>query len=371
MKKIILFLAIIAVALVSCQDKGAFTIEGSFSEDQFEGKTVYLQKIDSMTAEVPTVIDSVVIKDKKFSFKGSTEEDKSLAFVSVGKLGLLETNSPVGTIILEPGKIEILFKENGDVNISGTPGNDEYNKVLSVMNEVAAFYKEVSEAGGIQGVPLDSAGNDVETRMGMMQDNMRKATFDFAKANMTNKAGQFIFFTSANTFSREQLSELVEASDSIFKKKPEIVTLIEELSRVIPEVGQPYVDFQMVDANGATVSLSQFVGKSKCVLVDFWASWCAPCIEEMPALRNMYAKYKGKGLEIVGVSVDEDKTAWLGAVEKHNMNWVQLADDKRHGIEFYAVMAIPHTILINEEGVIVAKNLIGKELESKIAEILK
>lgn len=371
MKKIALLLSLIVLVLASCQNKDGYTIKGSFTEDTFNGKTVYLQKIDSMTAQSPTIMDSVVIEDNKFEFKGTVTEGKSMAFLSVGRLDMLQPNSPVGTIILEPGTINISFAPNGDVAIGGTQGNDEYNKILLIMNDVAALYKEVSDAGGVQGVPVDSAGNDAQTRLMNLQDSMKKAVFGFAKANMTNKAGQFAFFSSAQSFTREELAELVEASDETFKKLPEIEALIEDLSRVIPAEGQPYADVDLVNAEGQRVALSTFVGNNKCVLIDFWASWCAPCIQEMPALKSIYAKYKGKGLEIVGISVDEDKTAWLNAVKKHGMNWIQLADDKQEGSEKYAVSSIPYTLLVDQNGVVLATGLRGDELEKKIAEILK
>lgn len=358
--------------LVSCQNKNAFTIEGSFANEKFDGKVVYLQKIDSVSAQEPTILDSTVIKKDKFTFKGIASDDITLGFVSIGKLGSpLEENSPVGTIIMEPGTIKVAFKENGDVVLSGTSRNDEYNKVLAVMNNVAALYKEVSDAGGVQAVPLDSTGNDVNARMDKLQDEMQKTSFDFAKANMTNKAGQFIFFTTANSFTRDQLKELMAAADSTFLNIPQIKGFQEELNRVIPEVGQPYTDVQSVDAAGNVVKLSTYVGVNKCVLIDFWASWCKPCIEEMPNLKKIYAAYKDKGLEIIGISEDDDKNAWLDAVKKNGMNWIQLADDQKVAAELYAVRTIPHTVLVNKDGVIVAKDLRGKALEDKIAEILK
>lgn len=371
MKKITFFLVVLMAVFVSCQDKNAYTVEGTFGSGKFDGKTVFLQKIDSVRAETPTVIDSTTVKDAKFSFKGTTNDEVALGFVSIGKLGQLEEESPVATVILEPGKINITFKENGDVTIGGSAKNDDYNKVLTVMNNVAAIYKEVSDAGGVQGVPLDSEGNDVNTRMTKLQEEMQKASFDFAKANMTNKAGQFIFFTSASSFTREQLKDLLSSADSVFLNTPEMQMIQTELNRVIPEIGQPFADVQLVNNSGSSVKLSDYAGKSKCTLIDFWASWCRPCLEEMPNLKKIYAAYKGKGLEIVGISVDEDKNEWLDAVKKFGMNWVQLADDQRQAGEAYGLTAIPHTILLDQNGVVVAKELRGKELEDKIAEILK
>ncbi|MFV0417786.1 MAG: redoxin domain-containing protein [Dysgonomonas sp.] len=371
MKKITLFLLVLATIFVSCQDKNAYTIDGSFANDKFDGKVIYLQRIDSIRAQAPTVLDSAIIKKDKFSFKGVAGEDVTLGFVSIGKLGALEENTPVGTVILESGKISLSFQENGDVALSGTPMNNEYNKVLIAMNNIAAIYKEVSDAGGPQAVPLDSAGNDINARMEKLQDEMQSASFGFAKANMTNKAGQFIFFTNASSFTRDQLKELVAVSDSVFLKTPEMVVLQEELNRVIPEIGSPYADVQLVDASGAIVKLSSYAGVNKCVLIDFWASWCKPCLEEIPNLKSLYASYKAKGFEIVSISEDDDKNAWLDAVKKYGMNWAQLADDQKLAGEIYALTVIPHTVLLDGNGIIVGKDLRGKELEDKIAEILK
>ena len=136
-------------------------------------------------------------------------------------------------------------------------------------------------------------------------------------------------------------------------------------------MGSPYADVQLVDASGTPVKLSAYAGVNKCVLIDFWASWCKPCIEEIPNLKKLYATYKAKGFEIVSISEDDDKNAWLDAVNKYAMNWVQLADDQKHAGEIYALTVIPHTLLVDGNGIVVGKDLKGKELEDKIAEILK
>lgn len=370
MKKITILLAILfTIIFASCQKNG-YTVEGSFSDGTYDGKVVFLQRIDSLNAQAPTILDSATVKDSKFTFKGVAEEKPTMGFLSVGKLEVAEQDSPVATFIIEPGTIKVTFNKLA-VAVTGTQANEDFNKTLIVMNQLADLYKEISDAGGLEGVPVDSAGNDVMTRVNNLQEAMKKASFDFLKTNMDNKAGEFLFYNSASGLSREELAELIALGDSAFRNKPEIKQLEAELKRVIPAEGQMYADVQLVDKDGNPVALSSYVGKSKCVLVDFWASWCAPCIQEMPHLIKTYNTYKGKGLEIVGISVDDDKIAWLDAVSKHKMTWVQLADATKSASETYGINSIPHTILIDADGTIVAKNLRGKALEDKIAEMLK
>ena len=110
------------------------------------------------------------------------------------------------------------------------------------------------------------------------------------------------------------------------------------------------------------------------VLIDFWASWCAPCRSAIPRLIKIYEQYKDKGFEIVAVSLDQDAKAWKEAIGKMNMPWPQLSDLKAwksEGVKSYAVATIPYTILIDSQGKIIARDLHGDELEKAIAESVK
>lgn len=369
MKKITLILAVLALVLASCQNKNAYTLEGTFTEATFEGKTIYLQRMDSLTAQAPTIIDTAVIKDNKFTIKGNIEQSPIMGFLSIGKLESPEENSPVATFILEPGKINVTFDKK-DVTVNGTSRNDEFNKILVVMNKIAALYQEVDDAQGVANVPVNAEGKDAQARMKDLQEEMSKASFEFTKANMATKAGEFMFSSSFRGFSEEQLKELLPLADSTFRNLPQIKSMENELSRIVPKEGDKYEDVELMAQSGTPAKLSDYVGKSKCVLIDFWASWCGPCIQEMPSLVKMYDKYKSKGFEIVGLSVDEDKTAWAEAIKANNMKWVQLVDISQEASMIYRVSSIPHTILVDGNGVIIAKGLRGQDLENKIAEIL-
>ena len=119
---------------------------------------------------------------------------------------------------------------------------------------------------------------------------------------------------------------------------------------------------------GDTLTLHDVKGKVK--LVDFWASWCQPCRRENPNVLKMYLKYQSKGLEIVGVSLDQDVNAWNRAIQEDGLKWKHVIDEGQQIARAYNVMSIPHTVLLDENNNIVAVNLRGAQLQKKIAELL-
>jgi peroxiredoxin len=137
------------------------------------------------------------------------------------------------------------------------------------------------------------------------------------------------------------------------------------------EVGQLATDITMNDVNGNSVSLSSLRGKI--VLVDFWASWCAPCRAENPNNVAMYAKFKNKGFEILGVSLDNAKSNWQAAIQKDNLTWINVSDLAgwdNAAAKVYGIRSIPATVLIDKDGKIIAKGLRGKSLQFKLEQLL-
>jgi len=143
-------------------------------------------------------------------------------------------------------------------------------------------------------------------------------------------------------------------------------------------IGDKAPEIRLPDIKGDTVSLTSF--RNKIVLIDFWASWCAPCIKEQPILVKLYEKYKnssftvGKGFEIFGVSLDNKKKPWQGVIKKYKISWTQVSDLRFWAspvAKNYNLQELPFNLLINGNGIIIAKNLHDDELEKALIKILK
>ena len=134
-------------------------------------------------------------------------------------------------------------------------------------------------------------------------------------------------------------------------------------------IGKPALDFHVTDVNGEALSLEQYRGQV--VLLDFWATWCPPCIAEIPNVKKTYEKYKDQKFQIVGISLDRSKEPLEAYIEKESLAWIHYWDESRELKTLYGVWGIPSTFLIDGDGVIRKTNLRGHALEHAVAELVK
>lgn len=363
----IIIIALVAVACGNSTEKAlittpSFTIMASI--DSLAYSTAYLaQYKDGGFVKS----DSAVIEEGTFSFAGSVESPN------------------VQYILFDDSKDRIIvFIENSDISIAGVDLQKENIKITgSALNtQLEQFIVEVKTYEVELKVIVDeyyaaeAAGDEALLKIAdqkyTVQDSLKIA---FVEGYIYNNLNSVIApYLSLRYMMEKDVAELEKLNNSFAAeiKNSEYVKLIEERIALAKgtQIGQAAPLFSMNDKDGNPISLESFKGNY--VLIDFWASWCAPCRAENPNVVAAYAKYHDKGFDILGVSFDEKKDKWLNAVESDHLTWSHVSDLKGWGNaagQLYGVRGIPHSVLVDKDGVIIAKDLRGEELHEKLAEI--
>lgn len=365
MKKV-LFLAAAAMSMAACQEKGGYTIDGTIAGVN-DGEYVYMRYIDGRES---VTVDSAVVKGGKFEFKGMPDSVSVPKFITYSGPEL----NLSATVFLQEGNIKVEMAE-GNSKVSGTLENDAINsfneKFAAIDNELGTLYSKFRTDSTLTDVQKDS----LMKVMDKIQSDGMDYIFSTMEANIENGVGAYLLASNGYSFEVEKLNGLIG-------KMPQKFLALNSVSRVKEYVdvamktapGQKYIDFSMDTPEGKTVKLSDFVTKNKYTLIDFWASWCGPCRQEMPNVVAAYKKFNKKGFGIVGVSLDRDADKWKEAIKELGMTWPQMSDLKAwqcEGAALYGVRSIPSTVLVDQEGTIIARNLRGEDIEKKLSELLK
>ena len=362
MKKNIFFLFALALGMIACNEKTTgFKVNVSLANSN--DRTVYLQKF---VDNVPVAIDSAVITNEMASLKAPEDNPQILYALKIkGMRGSMP-----------------FFADNKDVSIVGDMNNlraveimasetqaelDAYNDQLEEFEvQIRDLYAEMEQAfSDNDSIKMDSL-NKVGTALMEQQDNFRD---DYIRTHSDSFVTHYILDGVKQDYPLDQLKDLMAGftTESIYRDR--LNDYVAKQERL--EVGQPFIDFTLQTKEGENVTLSERIGQNKLTLVDFWASWCGPCRKENPVVKAAYEQFHELGFDVIGVSVDQDETAWLKAVEDDQLPWTQVRDSENKASELYMIYYIPSNFLFDQNGTMVAKGLRGEDLTAKLSELLK
>jgi peroxiredoxin len=358
-RKIAGIILLAAFALSACKNKDEFTIDGK-ANNASGIKKVMLYRADQL-------IDSAFLNDKgEFKFKRN-EPDADFYSMAIGEKNFL--------VIAENGD-EINFEtdladSSNTYKIDGSEASEKVREFNQISNKYGKVYLQLQQQyEQALAVHPDSKDSIYNSLMPIFQENMDKFSeeaLEFGKKNKDNLAG-FYAVGSINDPDKFE-PELIKYADDIKTKFPNnksVQAFVAKMENLKPlSIGKAAPGFELSTPDGKKVSLADYRGKY--VLLDFWASWCAPCRQENPNVVKEYAKYKNKGFDILSVSLDDNKENWTKAIKEDNLTWThvsELAKDPWNGnvARLYKIEAIPYSIVVGPDGKILAKNLRGPAL---------
>lgn len=369
MKKLLSLAALALMLCVAACQNGGYKVTGTATGAE-DGDTVILAEVRGMF-EVDT-LQTVLVKNGKFVFTG-TQDSAAMRYV-IWKSNANPDLSIATRIALENAEISVKLDtaENTIAEISGTPANDAITalgkKEFEMNKKAEAIFGVLQDANA-----TDEAKAQAEKQLNELQSSMIYLYTEFIRENITNVAGVDYLAQYASLLDDAKVSEFIAAvPEGLITDK---ISQLKEIYEVKAQtaVGQPLKDITAATPDGKQLSVAEVAATAKVLLIDFWASWCGPCRQEMPNVKAVYDKFHAQGFDIIGVSLDQDGEAWKKAITELGIVWPQISDLKGwecEGAALYGVRAIPATVLI-KDGIIVARDVRGEELGAKVEELLK
>lgn len=367
MKFLVQILAFVPV--ISFAQSG-FTINGTIApgKDPVE-KVILAYNIDGAAK-----LDSVMVSNGKYSFKGSVKDPLLVSLRAVHR----SSKRDLFPIFLENSNVKVASTDSfSQATVTGSKSDKDYRLLLKALKPFNDRMGALSVAFMGYRKEKDEAGmKRIDEQAERLQDSIRQQYRLFLEQHLKSPIAMYAF----RNFAGWEIKP--EEVEPIFLKLPvatrnspagiEMAGRINKAKQV--GIGSVAPDFTQNDTLGKPVSLSSFRGKY--VLIDFWASWCGPCRQENPNVVAAWQKYKDKGFDVLGVSLDQPtgKDRWLKAIHDDKLTWTQVSDLKYWKNEVavsYGIQAIPQNYLLDPQGIIIGKNLRGEALQTKLAELFE
>ncbi len=375
--------------LFACSPKSdTFTINGEL-EGLADGTKIEL--IPGATYKMEKPVAVTVMEGGTFTFKDTLPAPR-LFYIKIadgnGWLPLMAENSKI-TIKGKPTFTERngnKYYDFSTIAITGSASHDLFKEKMAFHDYLDSLYKEnslhssaISEKMqkarlGSNNELIDSLSKTeeyqaMETRDKDFFEQVEKLTAEAVLSNKDSWWGPFMMLNNMSYFTeaeREWYNQFpVEVQESYYGK-----IVKENLPRESWE-GNSAPHFSAKREDGTVVSYNDLIAGKRYILLDFWASWCAPCKKEIPNLRKLYSEYGSKGFEIVSISIDKDANAWKAAVKENQLTWPNFLDEDGSIADIYKVKAIPSMFLIDNTGKIILDNKRGEELAASLKELMK
>jgi peroxiredoxin len=364
-KLIVIALLGIGVFIGSCKNNDELTISGKI-ENAGEIRKVLLYETDQ-------IVDSAFLNESnEFKFRRVAPEANFFT-IAIGEKNFL--------VVGQNGD-ELEFKSDyldstNTYEVSGSKDSEKIRDFNKINNDYGKIFQKIqSEYAALVSASPDSKDSIYNALMPKFQSNMDKFSeegFKFVQDNKDNLAGFYAAGTIDQNKYEQQLIAYAEEVKSKFPKNKSVQSFVSKMIGLkAVSIGQIAPDFSLPDPNGKEFKLSDF--REKYILLDFWASWCAPCREENPNIVKQFERFKDKNFTVLGVSLDDDRAGWLKAIKDDRLNWPHLSELKRWDGKvslLYKVEGIPASFILDPSGKIIAKNLRGAELEQFLEKTLK